>query len=399
MGGESTTCITILYVDVVASHLNQSLQYSQYKIRSLKFSLPYYGRNEQEEEKFEDGGASKWFVYTNDTKDEDRSQTVTRIGEHAFYACSNLKLVQFVVSSNNESPRLEAFSSNNRNANFLEEGTIVFPERAEILQIDHVAFRGYNSLRKVIVGSSSTTLGVGVFYECEGLVSAELPEGLQVIEQHLFAYCRSLKTIAMPSSVIKIGDSAFRGCSSLTSLDLPHGLVEIGKVCFNDCVSIRTLHIPSTVSSIGRSAFGFCSGLEHIKLPPTLQRIEVSMLYACKKLKYIDIPSTVSFIGVEAFGFCESLSHLRIPPSVDNIASRAVVCCKSLISIELPERIKLYLDVCGCTSLVNFAVPIRLPCRDNEEFLQSLKLGRVVDGYCDLFHRLNHRFDNSPLNK
>eukprot|EP00980_Cylindrotheca_fusiformis_P011631 scaffold2749_cov70-Cylindrotheca_fusiformis.AAC.1 len=101
--------------------------------------------------------------------------TLTRIGARAFNTCGYLKFVQFLVSSNDS--RLETFSSVN-----LEAGTIVFPEREELLQIDEFAFLGCNSLPKVIVCSNSTKLGDAAFYNCRGLVHVELPEGLQEIE-------------------------------------------------------------------------------------------------------------------------------------------------------------------------------------------------------------------------
>eukprot|EP00980_Cylindrotheca_fusiformis_P024850 scaffold12602_cov105-Cylindrotheca_fusiformis.AAC.1 len=280
--------------------------------------------------------------------------TLSRIGKSAFEYCYSLKYVQFV---SNASSSEETLSNPD-----LEEGLIVFPERAN-LQIDDNAFAWCDGLRKVIICSVSTKFGAGVFSRCQGLLLAELPEGLQVIQEWLFAYCNSLATVKIPSSVIKISRSAFIQCQDLTRVDLPHGLLEIGESSFEGCASIEILHIPSTVSAIG---------------------------------KY-------------AFFQCESLSHIRVPPGVEIIVPSAFLGCSSLISVELPKGILIgNIEEEGLVEgpdknpyLVNLAIPT-LP--EDDEVTSGLlytnsRLGSVVDNEGDLHHKLKHRFDNSPVNK
>eukprot|EP00980_Cylindrotheca_fusiformis_P010077 scaffold2234_cov151-Cylindrotheca_fusiformis.AAC.6 len=88
-----------------------------------------------------------------------------------------------------------------------------------------------------------------------GLISVELPEGLQVIEAYLCDGCSSLPAAKIPSSVIKIGGGAFCRCHSLTSVNLPPELLEIGQYSFREYDSLETLHIPSKVSSLGGGTF------------------------------------------------------------------------------------------------------------------------------------------------
>eukprot|EP00980_Cylindrotheca_fusiformis_P019827 scaffold6966_cov112-Cylindrotheca_fusiformis.AAC.5 len=324
-------------------------------------------------------------------------ETLKRIGYCAFSNCKGLKRLKFVPEGSPDT------SSSNPN---LEEGTIVFPETAN-LQIDYGAFMGCLGFRKVIICSASTKLGGGVFSNCRSLLSVELPDGLQVIEQELFGCCVSLEAVKIPSSVIKIGETAFSHCSSLTSLDFPHGLLEIGQQAFFWCRSIETLHVPSTVSSIGSGAFEFCKILTHITLPLTLKRIEERMFKGCCQLEFIDIPSAVTFIGKRAFLYCNSLSHIRIPPSVESIVHNAFIGCSSLISIEVPEGILIGNAGDYPTReerfqvLVNLAIPT-LPEDDEIEsglLFNNSKLASVVDNEASLNHKLKHRFDHSPLNK
>eukprot|EP00980_Cylindrotheca_fusiformis_P029423 scaffold23472_cov106-Cylindrotheca_fusiformis.AAC.2 len=338
------------------------------------------------------------------------SDTLTRIGERAFQRCCNLKCVQFV--SSNAYCSLEKSSVNPN----LEDGLIVFPE-SMMLQIDHDAFACCDSLRNVIVSSVSTELACAVFRSCSGLISVELPEGLQVIEHHLFFGCGSLTTVKIPSSVIKIGDCAFSLCGSLTLFDLPCGLLEIGISSFQRCGSIRTLHIPHTVSVIGSYAFSNCSGLTHIKLPVILKSIKSYTFNGCCELEYIEIPSAVSLVGYEAFRGCSSLSHIRIPQSVENDIDICTFSnCSSLISIELPEGIFVGItsddestdddddsvDRYGdMPSLVNLASPTLREGDDETSgwLYNNSRLGSVVDNDAELGRKLIHRFDVSPLNQ
>eukprot|EP00980_Cylindrotheca_fusiformis_P026737 scaffold17166_cov113-Cylindrotheca_fusiformis.AAC.2 len=312
-------------------------------------------------------------------------ETLKRIKAFSFSGCLSLKSVQFISKG--------ALEDSSINPHLEEDGLIVVPETAKLLQIDEEAFSNCLSLRKVIFCSASTKLGEGVFFGCYGLFSVELPEGLQVIERNLFCFCEWLTKVKMPSSVIKIGDRAFYLCRRLTSFDLLYGL-EVSD-------SMVTLHIPSTVSSIGTAAFQECNDLQCIKLPPTFQRIENGLCNGCKRLIFIEIPATVTIIDDYAFHRCLSLSSIRIPPSVDSIGREAFSHCSNLISIELPKGFPCEIDLSGCFSLVNVAGPI-LRKREMEyaaDFMQGSKLGSAVDDEADLDFKLKHRFDTSPLNE
>eukprot|EP00980_Cylindrotheca_fusiformis_P000875 scaffold230_cov138-Cylindrotheca_fusiformis.AAC.1 len=337
-------------------------------------------------------------------------ETLKRIGKCAFTGCHQLKSVQFV--SRNASLEIPSINEN------FEDGTIVFPETM-VLELDYHAFSCCHSLRKIVVCSVSTKLGKGVFQHCQGLISACLPEGLQVINPVLFADCSSLTTVNIPSSVTKIDEEVFSGCESLSSCELPDGLLQIGKSSFVLCQSIEALHVPSTVSSIQDGAFTACTGLKHIKLPPTLKSIEPEILSACESLEYVEIPSTVEDIGHGAFSGCLSLSHIRIPNSFKRFTPASTprpdafqfhagegrysyFICDSLISMELPEGILVELDPYYCPSLVNVVGPVRWLHQEMEstaDFLQHSMLGSVVDDEADLTRKLEHRFDDAPLNK
>eukprot|EP00980_Cylindrotheca_fusiformis_P023877 scaffold11103_cov117-Cylindrotheca_fusiformis.AAC.3 len=108
------------------------------------------------------------------------------------------------------------------------------------------------------------------------------PEGLQVIEEDLFA----------------IGGGAFSGYQSLTSsFDLPHGILHIGATLY---LQLRRRHS----QAVPDSSKSGCTGLKQIRLPPGLDRINELLVSGCERLEYYaEIPETVKI--TENLAFCD----------------------------------------------------------------------------------------------
>eukprot|EP00980_Cylindrotheca_fusiformis_P013841 scaffold3594_cov138-Cylindrotheca_fusiformis.AAC.6 len=297
-------------------------------------------------------------------------ETLTSIGKAAFYDCNKLEFVEFVPEGSQET-----YPTNPS----LEAGTMMFPERA-MLEIEEEAFCRCKSLRKVIVCSITTRLGKGVFKDCSGLISVDLPEGLQVIEVESFSCCESLPTIKIPSSVIEIGDRAFTRCEALKHVQLPETLASIGcsafgrcyklefvqfvpegsqqtyptnpslqagtiifpqranlqiDICaFSHCHSLRKVIISSVSTRLGKGVFYYCSGLISVDLPEGLEVIEENLFYGCQSLPTIKIPSSVIKIGSCAFTSCRALKHVQLPETLSNIGRSAFADCYELEFVQ-----------------------------------------------------------------
>ena len=81
-----------------------------------------------------------------------------------------------------------------------------------------------------------------------------------------------------------IGDSAFYNCSGLTSITIPEGVTSIGDYAFNSCSSLTSITILEGVTSIGYGAFRFCSSLISVRLPSTLTSIDAYAFFNCSSL-------------------------------------------------------------------------------------------------------------------
>ena len=112
----------------------------------------------------------------------------------------------------------------------------------------------------VRVHQSVRVIRARAFYRRSLLISVELNNGIEVIEEDVFRECRSLREILFPPSIRAIKNFAFFNCSVLTTAILNDGLEEIGKWAFAQCGLVR-INIPPSVKEIDERAFEYCSNL------------------------------------------------------------------------------------------------------------------------------------------
>ena len=104
-------------------------------------------------------------------------------------------------------------------------------------------------------------IGNGAFGWCRSLKSINIPNSVTNIGDSVFYFSKSLTSINIPNSVTNIEDSAFSGCDSLTNINIPNSVTNIGDYAFSDCSSLTSINIPDSVTNIGKSAFRRCDNL------------------------------------------------------------------------------------------------------------------------------------------
>ena len=236
------------------------------------------------------------------------SSSVTNISNSAFNECSGL--ISITVDSNND----VYDSRDNCNAivetatNTLIAGCVNTIIPNTITSIGEYAFSGCYGLYEITIPNSVTNIGEGAFYKCTGLSSITIPDSVASISSRSFYGCTGLHSVIVPNSVTSIGNQAFYNCNSLTSIS-----------------------IPNSVTSIGGGAFNGCIELTEINLPDSLSRIEGNTFYECSRLSSIIIPNSVTSIGGNAFYNCIGLSSVTIPQSVTSIEDFAFCYVKNIM--------------------------------------------------------------------
>lgn len=168
---------------------------------------------------------------------------------------------------------------------------------------------------------SVTSIGERAFYQCSGLTSIDIPNGVTSIGKEAFRDCSGLTSIKIPSGITKIEYGTFSGCKGLTSINIPSSVTSIGDNfgilsddigAFSGCKGLTSIDIPSSVTIIGLYTFSGCTGLTSINIPSGVTRINHGTFSGCKGLTSINIPNNVTSIGGEAFSGCEGLKSVTV---------------------------------------------------------------------------------------
>ncbi|MBQ4601273.1 MAG: leucine-rich repeat domain-containing protein, partial [Clostridia bacterium] len=163
-----------------------------------------------------------------------------------------------------------------------------------VTSIGDYAFWRCTSLISVTISDSLTNIGDSAFGNCTSLESVTIPDSVTNICDEAFSYCSSLKNVyitdiatwcgidfessysnplyyadnlylngepitdlVIPDSATIIGDYAFGNCTFLTSVTISDSVISIGDYAFENCTSLTSVTISDSVTSIGYYTFSF----------------------------------------------------------------------------------------------------------------------------------------------
>ncbi|MGM9817240.1 MAG: leucine-rich repeat domain-containing protein, partial [Lepagella sp.] len=202
--------------------------------------------------------------------------SVTSIGDYPFDRCSGLTSIK-VESGNSVYDSRENCNAIIMTAtNTLISGckNTIIPN--SVTSIGDHAFYGCSDLTSVTIPNSVTSIGFRAFYYCTGLTSVTIPNSITSIRSESFYCCTGLTSVTIPNSVTSIGSDAFSYCTGLTSVTIPNSVTSIGHLAFTFCTGLTSVTIPNSVTSIGFRAFSFCSGLTRIDAYPDPEKVSTS---------------------------------------------------------------------------------------------------------------------------
>lgn len=202
-----------------------------------------------------------------------------------------------------------------------------------------------------------TKIGSHAFYECDGLSSISIPNGITAIGSSAFRDCTNLNSVTVPNNVKSIGQSAFSGCKNMTSIIIPNSLTDIGGGAFYECKSLKNINIPNSVVNIGVQAFMGCSALTNISIPNSVTSIGGSAFDGCnglvkvyintkniddwfsdiKSIKEVVLGDSVKTLNHNTFNSCTGLESVTLGKNINKICSNAFLYCKSLSSVHIPN--------------------------------------------------------------
>ena len=247
--------------------------------------------------------------------------SVTSIGISAFWGCSGLEKITVESGNSRYDSRDNCNSIIETKTNTLIAGckNSIIPN--SVTSIGDYAFYGCTGLTELTLPNSVTSIGTGAFAYCRGLTKLTLPNSVTSIGTGAFAYCSGLTELTLPNSVTSIGESAFKGCSGLTELTLPNSVTSIGERAFEGCSGLTELILPNSVTSIGKYAFYDCSGMTELTLPNSVRSIGDYAFVDCSDLsKITSLAEIPPMCGREVFDGVNKTNCELIVPVISVIA-------------------------------------------------------------------------------
>ena len=327
--------------------------------------------------------------------------SVTSIGEYAFLGCSRLTSIE--VNADNPNYTSIGGVLYNKDVTTLiccpgGKTSITIPN--SVTEIGEKAFYYCSSLASITIPNSVTYIGDWTFSYCSSLTSITIPNSVTYIGNNAFSSCSSLTSITIPNSVTSIGNSAFSNCSKITEvhisniakwcdinfsslasnplcskkaylyvnnskitdLVIPEGVDSIKNNAFTGYALLNSVTIPNSIIIIGDDAFRDCYNLISVTIPNSVTSIGNYAFYYCLSLTSITIPNSVTSIGERAFYWCSSLTSITIPNSVTSIGDYAFSNCSGLTSINIEATIPPTIGEANTFNNVSKNIPVTVPC-------------------------------------
>ena len=329
------------------------------------------------------------------------SNSVTSIGEDAFYKCDSLSSIEIPSSVINISDY--AFSNcSSLGSVKISEGvrsigkyifsgcslsSIEIP--SSVTSIEKTAFWNCKRLVKIINNSSINysfkNNGIHDYYdngysdmgkwylENTDIIVTEISNGTAIYkrpEDRLFTSgkwnCENEIVVELADNILTISGNGMMGTDVKNVIDnlicksdkykvkciINNGITEIPENLFLDCKGLSEIEISNSVTNIGYKAFSGCSNLSSVKIPSSVTKIGFGAFLGCNSLNNIKILEGLTSIEKSAFTGCSSLIGIEIPSSVTNIGEDAFKNCNSLNSIKVAENNKVYDSRDNCNAII-----------------------------------------------
>ncbi len=229
-----------------------------------------------------------------------------------------------------------------------EETSYSIPD--SVTAVGNYAFACCANLTSVELNSSLKTISEGAF-GMSAIESIVIPESVELIGGYAFCQCVNLKNLVVNSG--QIDESAFAYCDALEAVEIGDNVTSLGEGSFYYCLALKTAKI--NCRDIGSQAFAECTSLKVIEFGENVKSIgDYAFMYTA--VEEITIPETVETLGYCVFLNCSALKTATL--NCENVGYQTFVYCEALKTVEFGENVKIIGEYAfAATALENIVIP------------------------------------------
>ena len=216
------------------------------------------------------------------------------------------------------------------------------------------AFYNCSGLTSVTIGDGVTSIGDRAFYDCDGLTSITIGNSVTIIGSYAFYHCNGLTNVTIGSSVKSIGYRAFSGCYKLVEvynqslLSLSIGGLNNGFVAYYAKNVYTQVDGESWITDTEERYRFFYDGNEKVGYLLGYYGKDTSLTLPESFIAYDGTSVEEYEIYQYAFYNCSGLTSVAISDSVTNIGDYAFYGCSWLESITVATGNTVYHSAGNC---------------------------------------------------